>query len=291
MTWTLSKQDMESYDRDGFLIVDDAFSQEELTAFDKALLYTVRTYVKQAAKGENPFSRIADMYEEIDLATAWLEEQDHYYIAQIYHAIADIPAFLKLGIKPQLESIAGQLLGAQEAEPLYTLTKRCRIDLPTETSYTFGWHQEVFYSIPKSQFMMMWAPLLRPATVENGTIDVAVGSHKEGVADQDWTMNDGIPNQIIVKDEVVARYEVRPVIIKPGQLVIFSNKLIHRSGENTSGTTRFSLVSSFHRMDSEDFQAARFTGSYFGLDPMSYYRSLLSKAPVATGEPAKIPVS
>lgn len=271
----ISDSDVDFYLENGYFIVDDAFSKSELEDFDRALLYVIRQFVKQAANGKNPFAHVECMYEEIDLATVWLEDLNHYFIAQLYHAIADIPEFLRLGIKKDLSRIAARLLGGESELVLYTLTKRCRIDLSRATDYTFGWHQEVFYSIPKSHFLQTWAPLLRPATRANGTIEIAVGSQKEGVADQTWNSKDGVPNQILVKDEVIERYEVKPILIEPGQLVMFSNQMAHRSGANTSGTTRFSLVSSFHRMDSEDFQAPRFQGQYIGIDPQDYYGSLL----------------
>ncbi|MFT7617282.1 MAG: hypothetical protein ACI97A_000917 [Planctomycetota bacterium] len=284
MAQEITESDIEFYTENGYFIVNDAFSKTEMDEFDRALLYVTRAFTKQAAEGVNPFASVSCMYDEIDLATLWLEEQDYYYIAQLYHAIADIPEFLRLGIKRELSQIAARLLSGEAELPLYALTKRCRIDLPCETDYAFGLHQEAFYSIPESRFLQTWAPLLRPSTKQNGAIEIAVGSHKDGVTDQTWNSKDGVPNQILVKDEVIKRYEIKTILLEPGQLVMFSNKTAHRSGINTSGSTRFSLVSSFHRIDSEDFQAPRFQGQYLGIDPQDYYGSLLREPSLAVGE-------
>lgn len=275
MDQELNQAAIAAYAEKGFHVVDQAFTTEELAAFDRALLRVVRSFVRQAAGGGNPFAGIDDPRREIDLATVWLEEQDHYWIRQLYHTIAEVPEFLRLPMKPGLARIAAQLLGEDPDATLYTLTKRCRIDLPGDSEFLFGWHQEVFYSIPKSDFIFLWAPLLRPSTVANGTIDVAVGSHREGIAPQTWNMRDGVPNQILVRDDVIARHPVEPVLLQPGQVLLFDRRLAHRSGQNSSGTTRFSMVSSFHRIDAEDFQAACFSSRYLGLQPQQYYLSLL----------------
>ena len=65
-----------------------------------------------------------------------------------------------------------------------------------------GWHQEIFFTFPDTKFLQTWAPIMRDATLENGTIEICVGSIKEGIAKQTWNDTDGRATQILVDEKI-----------------------------------------------------------------------------------------
>jgi len=200
-----------SFDRDGYVICRDWFNQEELAEFAQAAQHVTGT------PGER--------YD-----TLWLT-----------------PQFLRLASSKKAQVAANQLLGRAVDLPLYLYNSRCLIQPPNDDSHCWGWHQEVFHSIPETRFVQTWAPMVRDATVENGTIEVLPGSHVEGIAKQEWT-EEGT-GYALVDRSVVAEYSPLAIPMKLGDLMFFDPRLIHRSGRNTSDHTRMALVGCYTATD------------------------------------------
>ena len=232
--------DIDRFDRDGFVIVDGVFAQQEMQEFSTAFVALV-----DALNGRQ--------------------------IGEIYDACAHLPEFLRLVGRWSTVAVVNSLLGNPHGSPLYTFTPRVRIDPPLDDRRTYGWHQEEFYSIPGSRFIQTWAPLINDTTPENGTIQVCVGSHKEGVAEQSWADIDGRATQIIVAPEVVNKYEQRAIPMEVGQMMFFNSRLFHRSGKNTSNEVRLSMVGQYHDVNSPGFNAPKPKHEWRGETPREYY--------------------
>lgn len=152
------------------------------------------------------------------------------------------------------------------------------IDPPGDQRRTYGWHQEVFYTIPRSRFIQTWAPLVRDTTVANGTIEVCVGSHMAGIPPQTWSEAPDHVAQIIVEPEVVARYARRVIEMQLGQLLLFSGRLFHRSGVNTSGEHRYSLVGMYHDVNADGFRPPHLRFEYQD-EPRAYFAEMAREWP------------
>ena len=174
---------------------------------------------------------------------------------------------MRLAGKRETADLVNVFLDRPRGEPLYGFTNRCLIAPPNDDRRTYGWHQEVFYTVPDSRFIQTWAPLVTDTTAENGTIEVCVGSHAEGVAVQSWHDEPDRARQIIVDPSVVAKYEQRVVPMKLGQMMFFDGHLFHRSGRNTSKETRYSLVGIYHDVDAPGFRVPSLTFNYRGKTP------------------------
>lgn len=226
--------DIAAFARDGFVLIDGYFGRDEMEEFAAA-------------------------FAQLDFATD----------GEIYDAAAQMPEFLRLAAKPETALWANALLGRPEGAPLYLFTARCRIDRPQDQRRTYGWHQEVFYTMPGSRFVQTWAPLIRDTTVENGTIEVCPGSHREGIARASWEETEGRALQVTVAPDVVARYEAVAVPMRLGQMLIFDGRLFHRSGHNASTQTRYSMVGQYH---GAGFRPPRPTFDWRGQTPREYFR-------------------
>ena len=273
----INDDDEKFFAENGYLIVHGIFSPPELDAFDQALRYVIRQNLIKASTPERNADSEVEYGEEFDKGTAILEEINHAHIVDLYDSICNTPQFVYLSVKPAMAEIAGRLLGLAPTDSTYMLTQRCRIDLSSETRFTFAWHQEVFYSIPKSAFVQTWMPLVRPSSSENGALEVCVGSHRAGIAPQTWRHANGFPSRITVDDGVVAKYQRRTVEIERGAALFFDGKLIHRSGRNTSGTTRYSLAGSYHDIGSPAFQPPKFRAEFKGQSQQSYYQEVFGR--------------
>ena len=242
------------YHRDGFVIIDDVFPSADLEEFQLTLSYLIRTYLKKASMEHRQdfFSKIPPG-RELDQGSVLLEEIDHAYIRCLYACIRKMPEFVRLHNAQRITDTIRSLLQLDSASPLYSGSQICRIDIPQIKGYTFGWHQEVFYQIPKSEFTQTWGPLVSSLTEGFGALEVLVGSHHEGVARQIWNTKEGIPDQILVVPEVIEKYSTKIVEIQLGQILFFSGKLVHKSGYHTKPDTRYTLVGSYHSVENEHF--------------------------------------
>jgi hypothetical protein len=183
---------------------------------------------------------------------------DKGLIGEGYDIISYSSVFLRFLSNPKVESITRELLDLNPATALYGWTNRVRIDPPADERRTYGWHQEVFYTIPESRYLQTWAPVIRSTTASNGTIWIAPGSHKEGIAKQSWNEYPGRATQVIVDDLVINKYNQIQLEMEVGDVLFFDGKLAHKSGSNsTKNQIRFSLVGMWHDIWTENFRGPK----------------------------------
>lgn len=112
---------------------------------------------------------------------------------------------------------------------------------PPEKGLSFGWHQDSGYKVTRPlEYITCWTAI-SDTTLENGCIWVIPGSHKLGLIEhvRDTQSAETRPRQIDESNAI-------PVPMKAGQIAIFSSLTLHKSGPNTSTTTRKGYVPQYH---------------------------------------------
>ena len=98
----------------------------------------------------------------------------------------------------------------------------------------FGWHQDSGYMSHNGgppdhePYLTCWCPL-DDATVENGTVRVIPGTHRDGIAAHDRI---GADLTVMTQDAGVT------IEAKAGDIVAFSSRLLHATGANSTNTAR-----------------------------------------------------
>jgi ectoine hydroxylase-related dioxygenase (phytanoyl-CoA dioxygenase family) len=267
--------DMRRYfDENGFVIITDALSSEDIADFRAEVKNVISAFLKKA--GLPPISHEGDRIFTDGIHA--LEKADHEYVASIYDTIFQTPSFFRILGERNIETAIKDLLGIEPDHALYGFTNRCRIDPPSDNRRTYGWHQEVFYTVAQGKYLQTWAPLVFDTKVANGTIEICPGSHKEVIAKQSWDEIPGRATQILIDDAVIAKYDPTPVEMKLGELLIFSGYLAHRSGSNTSDQVRYSLVGMYHDVMHEPFKTPKLGFDYRGQSPRAFYDSVFKEA-------------
>lgn len=270
----LDSKQIEFFNNNGYLIIDNYFSMKELDDFTTSFRYLIQFALKKASKSHPEVKPEDFIGEEFDAGIMRLEEIDHAFVADIYDTIYQVPEFLRIVAKPETSQSINQLLNRADDNPLYTFTSRCRIDPPEDERRTIRWHQEVFYSIPKNEFLQTWSPLIRDANPENGSIEFCVGSHKDGIAKQSFQNIKGTANRFVINEEIIQKYEKKQVEMRLGQFMIFSSRLIHRSGKNRSNNVRYSLVGMYHTIDTENFVPPLLNFEFKNISPEQYFHEI-----------------
>lgn len=195
---------------------------------------------------------------ELDLLILDVFKFDKKLIGEAYDTISYSSTFMRFLGNPKIEEITKELLDLDKDNALYGWTNRVRIDPPKDERRTYGWHQEVFYTIPETRFLQTWAPVIRNTSINNGTIEICPGSHKAGIACQSWNEIDGRATQIIVADEVVSKYNNVQLEMQLGEVLFFDGHLFHRSGHNsTIDEVRFSLVGMWNDVNHPAFRCPK----------------------------------
>lgn len=272
----ISDAQKKSFEEKGFLVLENFFSDDELKRFENTLRKIIKIQIKKAKKMYPEFKGSFDG-KELDEGIMELDKNYHEFIADIYDTIYSTSAFLALSSKKEISYCINQLIGREIEEPLYIDQSRCRIDSPFDPNKKkCGWHQEIFYYVPKSHFVQTWAPLIHDAKKEMGAIEACIGSHKK-IAKQSKTNPENEKYQYIVDESEIEKYEREIMELNLGSILIFDSKLIHRSGNNISKKVRYSLVGINHNLDNEFFIPPRFTKEGEKEKIQEFYESTLGK--------------
>ena len=255
----INNKQIQSYKKNGYIILDDFFNQKELTDFKDAVIKIIHLSLVKASKDQHAKINPNDLVgKELHEWIAALEEVYHKFISDIYDTISSIPQFLRITSKVEISEYINQLTGRDLGSPTFIDQSKCRIDQPLDPyKRKVPWPQEMVYYVPGSDFVQTWAPLIVDASVSNGTIEICPCSHDE-IAKQSYHEGEGDDYRYIVDDDIIKKYNPISIEMKLGQLLIFNSTLIHRSGNNQSNQTRYSLVGINHNISHENFIPPRF---------------------------------
>ena len=248
----LSAKELFFFKKNGFLIKKNFFLNEDLSKFKETLREIIRTEInKTNNKNINiPFDR------EFDLGMYFLENIDHKYIANISDTLYGLPEVMKLVSYNEISKIISKiLLNDLNASytPLYCNNVAAILAYPNDKNFTHSWHKDYFYTLPESNFLQIWAPLVQDSTVEIGTLRVCPGSHVNGYKGQSYYKEERFIHQYKVTNEELAKWDKIDVCLNLGDLLIFHPGLIHSGGHNLSNFTRFSLVATYHQINFSTF--------------------------------------
>jgi len=215
MTRKLTADERRLYDEQGFVLVPEVFSAEELEAIDQEI---DRLLPATDAQGEHA-GWIFKIVGHSDIAANFAADE------RMLGLIEDI---VQPGIAVHSSKIVTKLPHSDEI---------CH------------WHQdEAFYLDPddpdtvSKTRMSVWVPL-QDATEDNGCLWIVPGSHKWGL--QDYTMAaDGTCRRRIDREAYANEHAV-PVPVKAGSAVLFSAWTWHHSKNNHTDNIRRAFIVSY----------------------------------------------
>jgi Phytanoyl-CoA dioxygenase (PhyH) len=170
---------------------------------------------------------------------------DRTYGGEVYDAVKQIPAFVRLIGHPTHERIFKELRpGAIPgvAAGGYGI----RIDNPSEERFRAPWHQEYPAQLRSIDGLAFWSPLISMSP-ELGPVEFCLGSHREGLVPV-HTRDPKNPEKsgayaLTLKNEenLVRRYKKVSPLAKPGDLIVIDFLVLHSSGYNVSKRSRWSM--------------------------------------------------
>jgi ectoine hydroxylase-related dioxygenase (phytanoyl-CoA dioxygenase family) len=170
---------------------------------------------------------------------------DRSFGSEIYDAIKQIPAFIRLVANSQHERVFRELRpGSSPA--VASGGFGIRIDIPFEDKFRANWHQEYPAQLRSLDGVVFWSPLLK-ITGDLGPVEFCLASQKDGPLPVTST-DPRNPNKqgayalaLHNEQELVNRYEHVAPLTGPGDLVIIDFLVLHASGLNRSQRARWTM--------------------------------------------------
>ncbi len=266
----LTEQQLADWNDNGFLVVENYIPPVFLADFDQALRRIIRFQVKKATDEGHALPEITVGRELNDGLNA-LEAVDHAYVSDVVDFLGFMPERLRMASMASMGEVVNQLLGTDILAPLYLTNSDVVFAQPFDEKYKYGWHKDSFYTIPESEFVLTWAPLVQDATSDLGCLQVAPGSHVSEWRGQKSV--EGVPNRhrFQVTEDEINKWKTIEVPMKLGSMLFFHPGLAHRSGDNTTDTTRISLVGFYHRVENMQIRPLQTHMSFKGKTGEEYF--------------------
>lgn len=204
---------------------------------------------------------------------------DRRYGAEVYDAVKQVPALLRLVSDPLHEKLFMELRkGSYPAVAMggYGI----RIDNPLEDRFKANWHQEYPAQLRSPDGIAFWTPLV-PVTPELGPVRLCVGSHLHGpvpvlTRDPRNPSRQGAYSLALKNEsELLGRYEHVAPLTEPGDLLVIDFMTLHASGDNRSGRSRWTVQFRYFNFNDATGLAHGWKGSYAaGIDFRSVHPEL-----------------
>jgi non-heme Fe2+,alpha-ketoglutarate-dependent halogenase len=225
----LSAQQIEDYERDGFLFPIDVFSAAEVSTFRSAFESLIESSRDCSPK----------RFDRLHLFFDWA----HQIVT--HNALLDV-----------VEAILG--------DDILVYGTLVFLKQPHDSRYA-SWHQDSFYSgLHLTPSTSAWIALT-PSHAENGCMRVIPGSHKLGALDHENVPED--PHLLNRRGErikiAVDESEAVDVVLRPGQLSLHQSTIVHGSNPNRSNEPRIGFIVRFvtSRMKNPNMRLLRVRGS------------------------------
>jgi ectoine hydroxylase len=254
----LNEQQLEAFERDGFLIFPQLLSADEIAAL-RAETDRLRQldceYVTRERNGA--------------MRTIFRVHEDN--------GPTQSPAFRALTRTPRMLGSAMQLLGDDRLYIFHT-----KINLkPAIEGTIWAWHQDYGTwqkdGVPKPT-MLTYAVMLDEAEEMGGALYLVPGSHKQGTLEHTEDLAVGALNQYSVRrDLLVDALEARKAVSvsgAAGTVVVFDCNVVHGSGHNMSPRDRRQLYVVYNPAINAPAPSARLRGDH---------RSSENHAPIELG--------
>jgi hypothetical protein len=259
----LTQQEIADFKKNGFVVLKNFYTVSEIVAIQHAIYEIVGHVMKKngVADRRQKFSP-----ESFDSGYQELIKINRLWGGEVYDAVKQIPAFLRLVTHPLHEKIflafrPGSCPGV--AAGGYGI----RIDNPFEDEYRALWHQEYPAQLRSIDGLVFWSPLV-PVTVEMGPVIFCPGSQAEGalpvrIANESEKGRKGAyALELHDEENIISKYAKVSPLTNPRDLVVIDFLVLHASGRNSGLRPRWSMQFRFFNFADPVGSSYAWRGSY-----------------------------
>jgi phytanoyl-CoA hydroxylase len=240
---SLSPSLLADWERDGFCLLRDFADPDVLGSMLARVIETVRA----KASGAD----IAPCYVVAESATMARATSPEEAVSKLFRVHREVAVFRDFCSDDAVLDIVESVLGSE----LDCFLSQFIFKHPGALGQP--WHQDAFYfPFDRGPQVGLWLAVTE-ATLENGPLWVVPGSHRDPVHD---VVPDRREHANISYVEIVDRdtSSAQPVLMHPGDLLVFHSHLMHKSTDNQSGAMRAAMVFHYGETGTVDRSHERF---------------------------------
>jgi ectoine hydroxylase-related dioxygenase (phytanoyl-CoA dioxygenase family) len=197
-----------------------------------AMLDRVVELVHRADAGEDVSPAFVMLESQADFAGRPVEDR----VSKVFRVARD-PVFREFATRPDVVALVRDLLGTDAVSCFLS-----QFIFKNPGAWGQPWHQDSYYFpfTPARPVVGVWLAVTA-ATLENGCLHVLPGSHREPVHEH---VPDRRPGALYGYVEIVDHDmgAAEPVLMEPGDLLLFDSHLMHRSTDNVADGLRAAMV-------------------------------------------------
>ena len=231
----LTQEQIDTFHREGYLIVDDVFTDAEL----QPVIDEIKEEIDVRARELVASGELSQTYEELDFEhrLSMISRETDKVAVSIWNGKLSGPAFFGLITNPGLLDVAEQICGE---ELIASSVYRLRPKIPGHHMSAVPWHQDSGYFEPycdRALVLTVWLPLVN-ADATNGCMWVLPRQHRGEVVLHQQAK--GQP-YLQIPAEHLPEGEPMCAPVKKGGVLLMTNKTPHASFENSTDGVRWSM--------------------------------------------------
>jgi len=249
---SLSMGQRRQYDQDGYLVIENLLTHDELAPAREAMTQKVDMIadalveaglIKDTLKSQTFPLRLAELFSGLDDAVflkfgrSWRDR---------------LPGYYHLMRQPKILDAVESLIGPEIfSNPVYNV----RPKVPKVAAGAVPWHQDKSYwpDANSNPVITVWIPLV-DSTHENGCIHLIPGTHRQRVIKYHNENYSGTAYTETNLDIVEREAKKRAIIALPmsaGSALFFNDRLLHSSTPNQSDHVRWSVDLRYQPIDQD----------------------------------------
>ncbi len=265
MSYFLSSKECEKFHTNGYIIIRNI---KEIHDY----IGSMRSEIEELLA-----SYFGEFSLEDEAVTSKITELSDNSRRSLYIALRYLPSITQLASSPILLDLSRQL---QLEIPAVMHSYNIRMDFPYGDKFLFHWHQDITYLLGSKKSLTYWIPLSHVNEI-NGSVQLNEASHLDGLFPFHYSGLESTPPKYKSMSPSDIKLDQEPessgliVTAKPGDLVIFSQFLLHRSTPNRSNVMRWVAQVRHSDLADREFRDAGypfgdmtniFENKYLGLD-------------------------
>jgi len=239
----INKNEILELKNEGFTIIKNFYDlDEEINPIKKGIRKILDLMVK---KYNIDMPKLEFNVDNFDYGYKELISKDRKYGGEVYDAIKQIPAFLRL-VSLKKNEILFKKIREVKFSGISAQGYGIRIDNPNEEKYRSLWHYEYRDQFRSQDGIVFWSPLVQIVN-EMGPVMICPKSHVDGlrrsyINDPDNPEKSGVYSLRLENEaDTINKYGIVQPLSSPGDLIIMDFLTLHSSGENTCNRSRWSM--------------------------------------------------
>ena len=250
----LSEKEKTQFENDGFLIVAHRCASDLRTKVIKAMTQTSIIALSRTEGWELKAKEFVawglDVDEILNQVIAH-ESKGNEISAMLYRLFASIPEIIGLLDNSFLLKLSKEVGISMPCPSTLPIT---RIDRPSDILHKVPAHQDFWYSFVSENSVTIWFTY-GALEYDMGFLEVVPGSHKRGLIP--FKPHSGGPNPFVIKIDEPEENFIK-VNVPENSVLIFDQKLLHRSGLNRSEKIRASIQVRYNDLTTMDVMDTTF---------------------------------